>query len=313
MDNSQSMGAPSMGAPINASLQFQPGGNPIAGIMGGPAGLAASYGQDYNSYLNANQQNYNNITGGYQTLLNNVGNILGAGGTPWGVAAPAAAAIADVYQQTAGGAFQNSINAGTGNTTAASAAQRGAGLSAQKAYAGLGSNLASTYAGYATNIGQSQLGFMNSVQIPPPNGQEYYGLYQNYGQTQQAAADRAQAMQVASLHTNLNGGNFVPGGGGGGSYAAPTPQMPRGGTFGAGGGGQASGGPGYLGFSGSPNLGNFTGMSGFGAPSNYVAAGPAVNWNDPSMGYGYGAGGGYNSGTVGDFGAGYGGGTGGYA
>lgn len=223
-----------LGNPISAGLNFNPSGagNPFLGAMGGPAGLAQQYGQSYQNSLQANQQNYNNIIGGYQNVMNNVGNTLGQGGTPWGVAAPAAQAIQDTYQQQAGGAFQNSINKGVGNTTAASASQRGAGLDAQKAYAGLGSQLASTYAGYEANLGQSQLGFMGSVNVPYPNGQDYSTLYQQYGATQANAANNAllqQAQRQSNFAANAGRGPGVSG--------VSTPQMP-----GVNRGGQASSG-----------------------------------------------------------------------
>lgn len=213
-----------LGTPIAGGLNFNPSGagNPYLGILAGPAGLAAQYGQSYNNSLQANQQNYNNILGGYQTVMNNVGNTLGQGGTPWGVAAPAAQAINDVYHQQAGGAFQNSINRGLGNTTAASASQRGAALDANKAYAGLGSQLASTYAGYEANLGQGQLNFMNSVNIPYPNGQDYSTLYQQYGAQQANAANSAllQQAQRQSMYAANSGHGLQPGSGPG------TPQMP---------------------------------------------------------------------------------------
>lgn len=232
--------ASSLGAPISAGLNFNPSGagNPYAGILGGPAGLAQQYGMSYNNALSANQQNYNSIIGGYQTVMQNVGNTLGQGGSPWGVAAPAAQAIGDVYAQQAGGAFQNSINRGIGNTTAASAAQRGASLDASKAYAGLGSQLASTYAGYEANLGQSQLNFMNGVQIPYPNGQEYSSLYQQYGAQQQAAASAAQQMALSQQQMRMAAGRGGSGGGGGVSI----PAAPRGGTYGSGSSGFPSGG-----------------------------------------------------------------------
>lgn len=229
-----------LGQPISGNLNFAPSGsgNPYAGIMAGPAGLAQQYSQSYNSALAANSQNYQNILGGYQTVMNNVGNTLGQGGTPWGVAAPAAQAIGDVYAQQSGGAMQNSINRGVGNTTAATAAQRGASLDASKAYAGLGSQLASTYAGYEANLGQAQLNFMNGVQIPYPNGQEYSSLYQSYGAQQQAAASAAQQMALSQQQMRMAAGRGGSGGGGGVSV----PAAPRGGTYGSGSSGFPSGG-----------------------------------------------------------------------
>lgn len=230
-----------LGSNISAGLNYNPSGagNPYSGIMAGPAGLAANYGLSYNNALQANQQNYNNIIGGYETVLGNVGNTLGQGGG-WGVAAPAAQSIADTYAQQSGGAMQNSINKGIGNTTAASAAQRGAALDANKAYAGLGAQLAQTYAGYEANLGQSELNFMNGVQIPYPNGAEYSSLYQQYGEAQQTAAQLAQQMALSQQQLRMSAGRSQGSGGGGGGGTSIA-SRPRGGTYGSGGGGFASG------------------------------------------------------------------------
>jgi len=231
-----------LGTPINSSLQFQPGGNPIAGLAsGGLAGLGQAYGQDYNSYLSASQQNYNNITGGYQTLMNNIGQTLGQGGTDWGIAQPAANQIVASGNAAAGGAIQNSINSGVGKSTAAVAAQRGVTSDTQQALGQLGSSLASTMAGYQSGIGQGLLGMMNSVSITPPNGAAYNQLAQQYGQQQQGAANLAlqqQALQYQMQSSRVAAGRSAAGGGGGVSI----PNAPRGGTFGSGGGGFPSGG-----------------------------------------------------------------------
>lgn len=252
-----------LGNQISAGLNYAPStpGNPYAGILAGPMGLAQQYGQSYNNALSANQQNYNNIIGGYQTVMGNVGNTLGAGGG-WGVAAPAAQAIGDVYAQQSGGALQNSINRGIGNTSAATAAQRGASLDASKAYAGLGAQLSSTYAGYEANIGQNELNFMNGVQIPYPNGAEYSSLYQQYGQQQQAQASMAQQMALSQQQLRLAAGSRGGGGGGGG---VSIPATPRGGTYGSGGGSFPSGGgvnPGMFGGIASDNIGKNGPMTG---------------------------------------------------
>lgn len=226
---------------LNTNLTFTPGGNPYADVT--PAGLATSYGQTYNSALAANQQNYNNVIGGYKSLAGNVASILGQGGG-WGVAQPAAQAIQDTLASAKGGAMQNSINKGLGSSTAAVAAQRGANLDAEKAYGSLGAQLAQTYAGYTAGIGQNMLGAMNSVNIPYPNAGEYSSLYQQYGQQQQSAMNMAMLaqQQAAQQQLALRSLSMSRSGGGGGGGAAPTPQMPRGGTYGSGGGSFASGG-----------------------------------------------------------------------
>lgn len=230
----------SLGTPINSTLNFQPGGNPIAGLAGGGlAGLGASYAQDYQSYLNTNQTNYNNIIGGYQTVMNNIGNTLGQGGTPYGIAQGAANQITMRGNQAAGGAIQNSINSGVGKSTAAVAAQRGTASDTNMALGQLGNELAGTYAGYESNLGQSQLNFMNSVSAPPPNAAAYSSLAQQYGVQQQGQANLAlqqQALAQQQQASRFAAARSQSGGGGVGVGAAP-----RGGTFGSGGGGFPSG------------------------------------------------------------------------
>lgn len=232
----------SLGSPINSSLQFQQGGNPIAGLAGGGlAGLGQAYQQSYNSYLSTNQQLYDQINAGYGTVLNNIGNTLGQGGTGYGVAQGAADQITEEGNQAASGGIQNSINSGVGKSTAAVAAQRGYLSTTQQSLKGLGLGLANEYAGYEANLGQSQLNFMNSLNAPPPNAAAYSQLAQQYGQQQQFAATNAlqqQALQYQQQSSRIAAGRSAAGGAGGG---VSTPQMPRGGTYGSGGGGMPSG------------------------------------------------------------------------
>jgi len=253
-----------LGTPINGALQFQPGGNAIAGYAGGGlAGLAQSYQQDYNSYLNTNQQLYNQITAGYGTVQQNIANTLGQGGSDWGVAQPAANQIVMAGNRAAGGAIQNSINSGVGKSTAAVAAQRGVTADTQQALGQLGSSLANTYAGYQSNLGLSQLGFMNSVTAPPPNAAAYTSLFQQYGQQQQAAANlglQQQALDQQRRASNQAASRSMQGGGGGGVSVG---AAPRGGTYGSGstffpsGGGvnPAGFGPSYMGGATTPMTG----------------------------------------------------------
>ncbi len=227
---------------LNTDISFTPGGNPYSALAtGGLAGLGTAYGQTYNSALNASQQQYNAVVGGYKNLASGVMGILGQGGG-WGVAAPAAQAIQDTLAQAKGGAIQNSINKGLGSSTAAVAAQRGANLDANKAYASLGSQLAQTAAGYTSGLGQGMLGAIQGLNIQYPNAGEYSGLYQQYGQQQQSAMNMAMLAQQQAAQQQLAmramSASQSRGGGGGVS----TPQMPRGGTYGSGGGSFASGG-----------------------------------------------------------------------
>ncbi len=205
-------------ANLQTDIQFASGGNPLLASMGGTAGLATDYGNSYASALKANQQNYTNIVKSYGSLLGNIGGILGQGGTGWGVAGPAAQAIADTQAQQTGGAIQNSINRGVGSTTAATAAQRGANFDAQKAYAGLGAQLGQTYAGYTSGLGQGLLGVMNSVQSPYPTAGAYNQLYGSQQALQQAQLDRQTGLGTAAagrfMSSIPSGGGIMQGGAG---------------------------------------------------------------------------------------------------
>lgn len=228
------------GQPINATLNVGMGGNPLLGLAGGIGGLAQQYGLDYANYLNINKQNYENVTQGYQTVMNNVANSLGQGGTGWGVAQGAADDINSAARNAAGGAISRSISSGTGKSTAAAALQRGVLSTQSRQLRDLGLNLADRYAGYQSQIGQNQLGFMNSVNAPPPNAAAYGMLAQQYGQTQQQAAN--MAMQQQALQQQQRAANQAAARGMSGTGGVSIPQMPRGGTFGSGQGGFPSGG-----------------------------------------------------------------------
>lgn len=128
----------------------------------------------YNDLLKKNQANYQNVldaygkgaavlsggipglTGGYDELSQSVAGTLGQGGG-WGVAAPAAQAIADAYAQARGATTQQLTNAGLGNTTVVGNMQNQNASAASRAYADLGAQLADKYAGYQSNIGLTGL------------------------------------------------------------------------------------------------------------------------------------------------------------
>lgn len=203
------------------------------------SGLAAGYNNAYNAALGMNQQNYNNILQGYQQTMQNqlanqknieqgygglygqIANTLGQGGTPWGIAAPAAQAIADVNAQQQGAAQQNLVSSGLGGSTVLPNVEAGIGLQAQKAYGALGSNLAQTYAGYQSQLGladlayqnlanqqntalaDQQLNWMNSVQAPYPNAAAYAGIGQQAGAAQQAQQNFGLAAQQAAAQNQL--------------------------------------------------------------------------------------------------------------
>jgi hypothetical protein len=133
-----------------------------------------SPGSLYQSQVSEANDSYANVMSGYQQALSGqqagssalggqVANTLGYGGTPWGVAAPAAQAIGDTYAAQQGNAQQGLINSGLGNSTVLQSVNRGIGLDAAKAYGGLGAQLAQTYAGYQANIGMQNLNAQNQL------------------------------------------------------------------------------------------------------------------------------------------------------
>jgi hypothetical protein len=144
----------------------------------------------YQNTLSGQQSAQQGIQSGYNALGGQVANTLGYGGTPWGVAAPAAQSIADVYQGQMGSAQQNLINSGLGNSTVLQSVQRGIGLDAAKAYGGLGAQLAQTYAGYESQLGLAGLNYANQANQQNTALQQaqlgYMGAYhgQGYGQRQ---------------------------------------------------------------------------------------------------------------------------------
>lgn len=129
----------------------------------------------YNQLVSINQQRYQNVIGayqqglgrlesqlggvygGYNQLTNRVLGQLGLTGGGWGVAAPAATAIRQQFQQTAGQVQQRMIDAGLGNTTVQSNLAQQNALYASQAYGSLGSQLAQTAAGYTSQIGLAGL------------------------------------------------------------------------------------------------------------------------------------------------------------
>ncbi len=141
--------------------------------------------QGYQNTLQGQQGAQAGISAGYGALQGQVANTLGYGGTPWGVAAPAAQAIGDVYAAQQGRASQGLINSGLGNTTVMQSVQRGIGLDAAKAYGGLGAQLAQTYAGYQSQLGLAGLNYQNQAnqqnQALQQQQLQYQGAYHPQG------------------------------------------------------------------------------------------------------------------------------------
>jgi hypothetical protein len=162
---------------------------------------------DYGTVMQGYAQTLNNQQQGYGAIGSQVANTLGYGGTPWGVAAPAAQSIADQYAAQMGQSQQGLINSGLGNSTVLQSVQRGIGLDAAKAYSGLGAQLAQTYAGYQSQIGLAGMGAQNATMAQQSG---YQGAYHNAGYTVGPQAQR------------MAGGGVVGGSGGGGVPRAPS-------------------------------------------------------------------------------------------
>lgn len=308
---------------IQGVLPLQGPGNPLAGAQGGLQGLANQYATSYNTALQQNQAMYNNILAGYQqTMQNQVGaqEAIGQGynqlynnvlGGIAGVGASQSQAIADAYAQQAGALQQQLTNSGLGNTTVSGQMQRGPMLDAQKAQVALSNQLAQLTAGYQSNLGMAglnqqnmanmqntalanqQLNWMNSVTAAYPNAQEYYNLYAQQGQWEQAAADRALARELAARGEATVGPVGVSSRGPGMGARGGDMQQP----IGTRGGGQPDYGP-------SPILSS--GPGGVTGPGGYV---PQSQWR-PTPGTGLSDPGTlalYNLGQVGGGSLGYGG------
>lgn len=236
---------------IGGTLNFGGGGGSM--YSGGMAGLSASYNSAYNSALAANQQNYNNILGGYQqtaynqragenaviggynTLTNQVlSGISGSGEAQ-------KQAIDDNYARQMGAASQQLTNTGLNNSTIAQSTQRGISLDQNKAQTDLANQMAQLDAQYRSSLGLAglqyqghavdadtglavnQLNWMNSVQIPYPDAAAYSNLAMMYGSQAEADKNR-QAMQ--DMYNQGLAGASQPMGGGGFSGVYGTQPMP---------------------------------------------------------------------------------------
>ena len=127
--------------------------------------LLAMNQQNYGNVLQAytqGQQNQNQqlpgIYQGFDTLQGDVANTMGMGAAlgqngNWGVASPAAKAIAAAAQQGGANVTQQMAGAGLGNTTAMGNAQNQVTSQAETAYGNLGAQLAEKYANQQMGIG----------------------------------------------------------------------------------------------------------------------------------------------------------------
>lgn len=267
-----------------------------------------SYANVMNGYqvaLQGQEAAQQNIQTGYNQLYGQVATTLGYGGTPWGVAAPAAQAIADLYKQQQGTTTQGLINSGLGNTTVLGAMQRGNALDAAKAYGSLGAQLAQTYAGYQSNLGQAGLNYANqavqqntalqNAQLGYQSGLQQT-LAQNANKTQPFGPSGTPSVSDPGIPAGLSAGNYDRTGGGGGGGGVPQlgpntiPSGP-----------QVQTSPDYTGMLATPGLSAY-GMS----PQAYVNQQTGQSIYDPST-FGaagqvdYGAGAGAGQGAMSPF------------
>lgn len=260
----------------------------IPGMLGIYSQLLGQNQAHYGNVLNAYQQGQGNLGsnlpgvyagyGGVQSDVNNtlgMGQVLGKNGN-WGVAAPAAQAIGQTFQQTEAQNTQNMANAGLGNTTVGANLQNQAALQAGQAYGGLGAQLAQTAAGYQAQIGQAQLGArMQGLGMQTgltqaglgPLGQQMGntagsltgGFGSSSGSSNQSSSQRAQGPPPSG-----QGAGPGTGGGGAGEQGGYGGSMGGGGypMVGAPGSGPSLGSPGSSSPSSPYDMGNFPGNQG---------------------------------------------------
>ncbi len=197
----------------------------------------------YSQLLGLNQQNYGNVLGAYsqgqqqaggqlpgiyggygqlggdvQSTLG-MGQVLGQNGN-WGVAAPAAQAIGQAYDQQRANTTQQMTSAGLGNTTAVANAQNQNALGYGQAIGGLGAQLAQTAAGYQAQIGQAGLGArMQGLGMQTGLSGQEGGTLGSYRYANTAGALEGQASQATNKQTST-GGSFSGGGSNGGGLGS---------------------------------------------------------------------------------------------
>lgn len=240
-----------MAGPIQGQLPWLSGGaDYFSGLAGSPqqamASLGSNYANAYNASLRMNEANYGNILKGYQDSLQQLQDSQNAITQGYGgltqqvmgnlnnIEASQKQAILDQYAQAGGHATQSLTSRGLGNTTVADSVRRGLEYDRAKAETGLANQMAGLRAGYQQNLGmadlayrnqaamqnaglaQAQLQWMNSVNAGYPNAGLYGQLASQFGQTQQANADRdlmkAQAARMPGAGS-VGGGGLTLGGG----------------------------------------------------------------------------------------------------
>lgn len=325
------MPVPSLAANIDLSgLRAQ--GNALSGLGGNPqqamAQLGPMYQQGFLGSLGVNQQINTGVQTGYDTLRSNVdqqygdiakgyqnlyGDVLGR------ISGSNQTNLTDInaaYNASAGGASQDLINRGLGNSTTQSSVQRGIELDRQRALTASQNQFAQLGAGYANSIGQAglgaqqagthlgaslgqaQLGAQERVSAPYPNAQMYSQLAQMYGSNLQRQQDqqRADQLQRPGAGFAWGGGTGVGSGSGNNTpFKGPPPGFGSGltgggggyggfGSFGGDGGGRSAGvfNPNAFGDTGPWNGGSGTGLGGVTAATNPFGGSPYGAYGDPS-------------------------------
>lgn len=245
----------------SSSTQMIPG---MVGIYNQLLGLnQGNYGNILAAYGQGQQQAANQlpgIYGGYNTLGADVQNTLGMGQVlgqngNWGVADPAAKAIARTYADQVGKTTQQMSNAGLGNTTIGGNLQNQNARAASDSYGALGAQLADKAAGYQSQIGQAGLnarmqGLGMQTGLSQSQGQTLGGY--KYGNTAGDLTGQVSSSQSQNSQTSTN---------------ASTGGQPGGGSANTG----ATGGQGFPQV-GSPGNGS-TGATNYGSPSSPVQIG----------------------------------------
>lgn len=315
---------------INSTLDLSPmaSANPYAGMTGGPgdlAALGANYGRQQAGSTDVSKQQYQNVMGGYQSLLDNhaqqsqaiAGNYgqLSAdvlGGIK-GIDASQRQAIQDAYVQQQGAASQNLQSRGLANSTVVDSTNRGLMFDKQKADVALSNATAGLTAGYQsqlglaglgyqgqalqqqTQLGQGQVNAMERVNVGYPNAGAYQQVAQQIGAAQQGRQNHDLAMAgIAMQRPTPTGSATQPGGGQG--FFGSNPYAYTGGGGGSPmpmGGGQQQRGP------AAPSMFDQPSSVGAITPSTFGGYSPGLPNYTPPSGQGFG-------GAIGDQGYGYG-------
>lgn len=223
---------------IGGNLNFSglgAGAGLFNGLGGSPqqamAALGPNYSNSYAGMLDFHKQQYGNVMGGYQKLMDNQ-NIAQQGilDTIKGVGQQNLQDNINRYDQLSADTMQGLINKGTGNATVQENLQIGLNRGLDQAQKGTYEGMAERLAGYQNqainqnqNLGLAQLNWMNSITGQYPNAGMYGQLASQFGAGQQADADRAMMagqnayqQYLASDQANRTGARGMNQAGGGG-------------------------------------------------------------------------------------------------